>query len=135
MNKVELNGVTFDVLFRQAIIDSFMDELDSLPPDNELTLQYVYSSAHEERMKRRLFKKEELVVHLKIASTWLRKTVAVVVIVAALLFSGMMTIPQVRAMTLEVWVQWFEQFTKFISEVTDTNKSGEWRLFYTARYN
>lgn len=99
MSKAKLNDVVFDAIFVQAVIDNFMDELSSLPQDKELAQNYVYSTAHEVRMKR-LFKKEDL----KAMTAYLKKIAAVIVIVAALLFGGMIVIPQVLAITIQVFV-------------------------------
>ena len=116
----------FDAIFAQAVVDNFMDELDSLPPEAELSKKYVYSASHEERMKR-LFRKEEFKEYFKTATTYLKKIAAVIVIIAAVLFGGMMTVPQVRAMTVQTVIQWFDQFTKFAPQGSESN---EWKPAY-----
>lgn len=126
MGKAKLNDAVFDAIFAQAVIDNFMDELDSLPPDEVLAQKYVYSASHEERM-RRLFKKEEFKEYFKAATTYLKKIAAVIVIIAAVLFGGMMTVPQVRAMTVQTVIQWFDQFTKFAPQGSGSN---EWKPAY-----
>jgi len=126
VSNTKLNDVVFDAIFVQAVIDNFMDELDSLPQDKELAQNYMYSASHEERM-RRLFKREKLKDYFKSMTVYLKKVAAIIVIIAALLFGGMMTIPQVRATTVQSFVKWFDEFTKFAPQGTESN---EWEPSY-----
>jgi len=47
-----INDNVFEALFRQAVIDNFLEEIDSLPPDEELSKIYIFSPEHEARMQR-----------------------------------------------------------------------------------
>ena len=41
MNTNQLSDSVFEALFRQAVIDSIYEEIDELPPNEELAAMYI----------------------------------------------------------------------------------------------
>ena len=115
------NDSLFEGLFRQAVIDNFLEELDSLPADEELAKIYVYSPEHEAGMKK-LFSLEARKERIRNIAKWSRRAAAVLVIAVAVLFGVLMSAPQVRASVIDTIVEWYEKYTKFTSNAPDTEK-------------
>ncbi|MFV0516851.1 MAG: DUF4367 domain-containing protein [Aminipila sp.] len=105
----------FDVLFRQAIIDNYEEELISIPNEKELSALYSFSDTHNARMKE-LFLREKRFVKLKNVQKWVRRCVAAIFVVAVILFSLAMTVPEVRAAVKSVIIEWYDKFTQFTSD-------------------
>ena len=112
----------FEALFRQAVIDNFYEELDSLPPDVELAKQFAFSPEHELRMKK-LFAREERLERLHTTAKWSRRLVATIAIVVTLLFGSLMLVPQVRATVVQTLIEWYERFTMFTSNAPEAEKT------------
>ena len=122
MNISHTSDAVFEALFRQAVIDSFYEDLGSLPPDEILAKQYTFSPAHEMRMEK-LFEKEALLERLRTAAKWGRRVAAVITIVATVLFGSLMLVPQVRATVVQTFIEWYEKFTMFTSDSSETEKT------------
>ncbi len=52
MNKNQVSDTVFEALFRQAIIDDFNEEMDSIPTNEQLARIYSFSSKFEMRIKK-----------------------------------------------------------------------------------
>ena len=117
-----IDDSVFEALFRQAVIDNFNEELDSLPPDEELARLYTLSAEHEARMQR-LFAREVRRDRAKAAVKWSKRAVAVFVIAVTIVFGALMSVPQVRAAVVETITEWYEQFVRFTSNAPDAEKT------------
>jgi hypothetical protein len=114
MNNRESEPTLFDAVFAQAVIKNFEDELDQIPPRQELEKIYSFSEAHIAKMKR-LFGQDKRKDIFRKIGIWSRSVAAVIVIAMALLFGALLLSPQVRASVSEVIIQWYEKFTSFTS--------------------
>lgn len=114
MDKGQINDNIFEALFRQAVIDNFYEELDSLPPDEELAKMYIASPEHALRMKK-LFAREARKDRHRAALKTGKRVVAAIVIAICILFCALMLVPRVRATVVSTVVEWFEAFTRFTS--------------------
>ncbi|MGJ0847299.1 hypothetical protein ACR77J_11465 [Tissierella praeacuta] len=52
MNKNQVSDTVFEALFRQAIIDDFNEEMDSIPTNEQLARIYSFSSKFEMHIKK-----------------------------------------------------------------------------------
>jgi len=52
MNKRKVNDMVFEALFRQAVVDDFNEQIDSIPPKEQLAKIYSFSPEFEVRMKK-----------------------------------------------------------------------------------
>lgn len=123
MSVRQINTSVFDALFRQAVIDNFNEELESLPSDEELARQYTFSKAHETRMKK-LFARQMRIERLRATAKWSRRLVAVITIAVTMLFGSLMLVPQVRATILGTIVEWYEEFIRISSDTSESDKTG-----------
>ncbi|HWQ79785.1 MAG TPA: DUF4367 domain-containing protein [Anaerovoracaceae bacterium] len=122
----------FDMLFRQAVIDNYEQELSAIPSEKELSAVYSFSDAHIARM-RRLFAQAERLEILQSAAKWTRRCAAVIIVGSVVLFGALMTVPEVRAAVKSVIIEWFDQFTKFTSGQDSTKESHEWEPSYVPK--
>ena len=114
MNSKQVNDSVFDALFRQAVIDNFYEELDSLPSDEELAKMYIASPEHEERMKK-LFARMERKDRIRNIFKTGKRIAAAIVIAVTILFGALMLVPQVRAAVTQTIVSWYQEFVRFTS--------------------
>jgi len=114
LDNSQMDDSVFDTLFRQAIVDNFYEELDSLPPDEELSKQYNYSVKHEKRMKQ-LFEREARKDRLRATLNVGKRLVAIIAIAVSILFGALMSMPQIRAVVVNTIVEWFDEFARFTS--------------------
>jgi len=124
MNKDQVNDVVFEALFRQAVIDDFNEEIDSIPTNEQLAKIYSFSSEFEIRMKK-LFIKDRRSSLLKNTMLYSRRVASVLIIVLGLLFGTLLFNTEVRAAVGRVLVEWYEKFTSFTfsdDEVIDEKK-------------
>ncbi|NLY48224.1 MAG: DUF4367 domain-containing protein [Clostridiales bacterium] len=119
----EISDLVFEALFRQAVIDDFIDEISSFPPDDVLAMEYPLSPAFELRMKK-LFALDRRKEAAKTIIRYAKKAAVIVFVIISLLFGALMLNPEVRAAVSKVIIEWYEQFTRisFRSEATDTSK-------------
>lgn len=130
MNKDQVNDVVFEALFRQAVIDDFNEEIDSIPTNEQLAKIYTFSPEFEIRMKK-LFLKDRRRGLLKNTMLYSRRVASVLIIVLGLLFGTLLFNTEVRAAVGKVLVEWYEKFTSFTfndDEVIDEKK--DWTLNY-----
>ena len=117
-----INDSVFEALFRQAVIDNFLEELDSLPPEEELAKLYTFSPEHETRMQR-LFAREARRERTRAVIMWTRRAAAVFVIAVTIIFGVLMFNPQVRAAVVETVTEWYEKFVRFTSNAPEMAKT------------
>lgn len=130
MGKNQMNDIVFEALFRQAVIDDFNEEINSIQSNEELSKIYSFSTEFETRMKR-LLTKVRRKDHFKKIMYYSRKVASIVIIVLGLLFSSLLLNTEVRATVGKVLVEWYEKFTTFSFRddvVIDENKN--WILGY-----
>ncbi|NLC02927.1 MAG: DUF4367 domain-containing protein [Tissierellia bacterium] len=130
MSKNQMNDIVFEALFRQAVIDDFNEEINSIESNEELSKIYSFSTEFETRMKR-LLTKDRRKEHVKKTMYYSRKVASIVIIVLGLLFSSLLLNTEVRATVGKVLVEWYEKFTTFSFRddvVIDENK--DWILGY-----
>jgi len=122
MSGSHINEGVFEALFRQAVIDNFNEELDSLPSDEALAEQYAFSQEHEIRMKK-LFAREARKERLQATAKWTRRVAAAIIITVTLLFGSLMFVPQVRAVVFQTLTEWYEKFVRFTSNAPEVEKT------------
>ncbi len=127
----KIDDSVFEALFRQAIIDEYNEEIDSIPPKEELIKIITFSAKFELKMKK-LFAREKRRGYLKKALTYSKRVAAVFVITTTLIFGILLFSPEVRAAVKNTVVEWYDKFTSFIfqGEASDTNKKMEWQPEY-----
>ena len=100
----------FEALFRQAVIDNYTDEINSIPPKEVLAEYIFFSPGFELRMKKLFAHYHRKAV--KQAFIKYTKTAALILAISfSFLFALLLTNPDVRATVGNVIVEWFEQFT------------------------
>lgn len=123
MSVKQMTDNVFDALLRQAVIDNFFDELESLPSAGELAVMFKPSEAHKTRMKR-LFTAEKRKEILHTTLVWSKRVAAVITIATTILFASLMLVPEVRAIITDTIIEWHERFARFApSSTTDANKT------------
>lgn len=130
MNKNQAEHITFEALFRQAIIDDFDEELDSVVARQDLSKLYSFSERFEEKMEI-IFKKAQRKVFLENAIYYSKKIASIFIIVLGLLFSTLLFNTEVRASVGKVLVEWYTKFTSFTIKSEDRIiDEKDWRLGY-----
>lgn len=109
MNREKTGDMVFEALIKQAVIDNFFDELLSIASDKETGRKYIYSEIHEKRMKR-VFAGDNLKTSLKVTSMWIKRIAAIFILIAALSFGVLMTIPEIRAAAYEIFAEWLRRY-------------------------
>lgn len=127
----KIDNTVFEALFRQAIIDEYNEEIDLIPPKEELIKTITFSPEFGLKMKK-LFAREKRRDYLKKALTYSKRVAAVFVITTTLIFGILLFSPEVRAAVKNTVVEWYDKFTSFIfqGEASDTNKKMEWQPEY-----
>ena len=95
MNKNQVSDTVFEALFRQAIIDDFNEEIDSIPTNEQLAKIYSFSIDFEIRMKK-LFTRDRRRSSFKNAMLYSRKVASILIIVLGLLFGTLLFNKEVR---------------------------------------
>jgi len=115
MRESIINSESFyEAILKQAVINDYLRELESLPTEQELEKTLSYSPRHVTRMKK-LFASETRREYSKKFFSTASKAVAVAAIVLGILFSFLMLNSDVRAVVVDTIVEWFETFTRFQS--------------------
>lgn len=130
MNKDQVKDVVFEALFRQAVIDDFNEEVDSIPTNEQLAKIYPFSTDFEIRMKK-LFTRDCRRSSFRNAMFFIRRVASILIIVLGLLFGTLLFNTEVRAAVGKVLVEWYQKFTSFTfrdSEIIVEKK--EWTLEY-----
>lgn len=130
MNKNQGSDTVFEALFRQAVIDDFNEEIDSIPTNEQLVKIYSFSTDFQIRIKK-LLTKDRRRSSLKNAMIYSRKVASVLIIVLGLLFGTLLFNTEVRAAVGKVLVEWYDKFTSFTfrdDEIISEKK--DWTLNY-----
>ena len=122
MSSSLINEGVFEALFRQAVIDNFNEELDSLPTGEALAKLFTFSPAHELRMKK-LFERDERREKIRAVVMWSRRVAVVIIAAATILLGAMMLSPQVRAAVAQTLTEWYENFARFTSNAPEAEKT------------
>lgn len=128
MNSVIKVDSLFEALLRQAVIESYEEEILSIPQDKI----HEFSDTHIKKMDK-LFQRAEMQEKIQVNMKWIKRSVAMVLIVISVLFGTLVSVPEVRAAVSGVVIEWFNQFTKFTSGNADnaeTEGLKEWAPSY-----
>lgn len=128
MNSVIMEDSLFEALLRQAVIESYEEELLSIPQDKI----HRFSDTHNKKMNK-LFQKAELQEKIRVTTKWIKRSIAMLLIVTSVLFGALVTVPEVRAAVTGVVIEWFNKFTKFTSNNAynaETDEPNEWAPSY-----
>jgi len=109
----------YEAVLKQAVIQDCLRELEALPSEQELEKSLVYSPRHISRMKKLFANEARREATLRFTS-YAKKVASVAAIVIMVIFGMLMLNPNVRAVIVETIVEWFETFTRFQSQKTDT---------------
>ena len=110
MDNMKADDPVFEALFKQAVIDDYINEIDSIPSNEELAKKYSFSPQFDLRMKKLFARVRRKEIALKI--TKYSQKIAVVLLVISTVFFGVLLInPEVRAAVGNVVVEWLEKFT------------------------
>jgi len=121
-NKANLS----EALLRSAVIDDHINELESIPTEEELKARYTISHHHEVRMKALLRKEQYRILRYTIFNNAKRAAIFAIIL-SALFFGMLMTNSEVRASVSNVISEWFDGFTRFIFPDNPTaHESTEW---------
>lgn len=131
MNAKQLDDPSFEALFRQAVIDAYIEEIDAIPSRKKLQEIVTFSPEFESKMKK-LILNERRKDYLQNILTYIKKTVAVIIVVTTLIFGILLFSPDVRADVKNTVIEWYDKFTSFIfqRENPDIKKYKEWRPKY-----
>jgi len=130
VNINQINDTVFEALFRQAVIDNFYEEIDSIPSNKQLSMMYSFSIGFEARM-RKLFSRELRRNSFKNAMFYSRKIASILIIVLGLLFGALLFNNEVRAAVRKVLVEWYDKFTSFTLKDDDVvSEKKDWMLNY-----
>lgn len=131
MNTKKIDDSVFEALFRQAIIDDYNEEIDSIPPKNELMEALSFSPEFELRMKK-LLAREQRKETLTKAMVFGKRVAAIFIVATSVFFCGLLLSTEVRAAIKNIVVELFDEFTSFIfhGETSNPEKQAEWRPKY-----
>ncbi len=126
-----IDNSVFEALFRQAVIDDYNEEIDSIPSKDELMEIISFSPEFDLRMKK-LFARERRKDFYRKALSHSKRAAAVLVVAATLIFGVLLFNPEVRAAVKNTVVKWYDKFTSFIfqSDGSDIDGEIEWNLGY-----
>lgn len=125
-----MNDRVFEALFRQAVIDDFNEEIDSMSSKEDLSQTYSLSPGFEIRMKK-LLATDRRKDFLKKSINLARKIASILIIGLGLLYGILLFNTEVRAATENVLVGWYKQFTSYtIKEDELIGRDRDWVLNY-----
>ncbi|MCL2517190.1 MAG: hypothetical protein FWF15_01380 [Oscillospiraceae bacterium] len=107
MDNSKNNDPVFEALFKQAVIDDYTDEIDSIPSNDELVKKYPFTPQFNVRMKKlfaRVRRKEILNKVIKFS----QRAAVIFLFFTTFLFGLLLINPEVRATVGNVFVEWFE---------------------------
>ncbi|MDQ4679252.1 hypothetical protein, partial [Stenotrophomonas maltophilia group sp. RNC7] len=107
-----MNETVFEALFRQAVINNFKEEIESIPSKDQLAKNYSFSPIFEMKMKK-VFAKDQRKSFIKMSMNYARKVASIIIIVFGIMFFTLLFSPEVRAAVGNVFVEWYEKFTSF----------------------
>jgi hypothetical protein len=120
VNSKKADDSIFEALFRQAVIDDYIEEIDSIPSNDELAEKYPLTPQFDMRMKKLFLRVRRKEIFRKIVK-YTQRAAMVFLLVSTLLFGLLLINPEVRAVVGNVIVEWFENFTSITFSGTEPN--------------
>jgi hypothetical protein len=130
MNSGQTKDAVFEALFRQAVIDDYLDEIAAIPAGAELSRAYPFAAAFELRMKR-LFTQERCRETIVFAARFARQAAVVFAVLATALFGALLTNSEVRATVKALILEKHKFYTSFVFS-GDTAESSVLKDLYPA---
>ena len=122
--------VSFDSLLRMAVRETYMEQANSIPADEELDEIIRPSAEYEKKMRtmvRRANRNEKLIYFRKITA----KVAVVAMLCISLTFGSLMTAQAVRESVATTILEWHDKFTRiFIKTDTASTQLPEIRFNY-----
>ena len=119
-------------MFRQAIIDDYNDEIDSIPTNDKLMEKLSFSPEFEIRMNK-LFAKERRRELFNRVLFYSKQIAAMLILTIAVVFSLLLINPEVRAAVKSIVIEWRDKFTSIIfqsNKSSNMNDDKEWQFDY-----
>ena len=124
------NQVSFDSLLRMAVRETYMDQVNSIPPEDELE-KILHTDDNFKNKIRAIVRREnrnEKLIHFSRAAT---KVAVVVLVCISLTFASLMTAEAVRESVVTTILEWHDKFTRiFIETDAELDKLPEIRFNY-----
>ena len=119
-------------MFRQAIIDDYNEEIDSIPSNDKLMEKLSFSPEFEIRMNK-LFTKERRRELFNRVLFYSKQIAAMFILTIAVVFSLLLINPEVRAAVKSTVIEWRDKFTSIIfqsSKSSNMSDDKEWQFEY-----
>lgn len=129
MNKEQLDDIVFDALFRQAFIDEFEEEIDSIKSDGAA---YMCGPSHKFQKKmKKLFKKDDRKTLIKNFVVHVKKAAVILFIILGGVFATLLINEDIQATVNKVIIEMYEKFNSIIfgGEKSDFEEK-DWVLNY-----
>ncbi len=124
------NEIKFDSLLRMAIRETYMDQLDAIPPEDELEKTLAPSQTFIQKINR-IVRKENRNEKLIYMSRSISKVAVVIMMFVSLSFASLMTAEAVRESVATTILEWHDKFTRiFIETDAQPEKLPEIRFNY-----
>lgn len=124
------NQVSFDSLLRMAVRETYMDQVNSIPPEDELEKILHTDDNFKNKIKAIVHRenRNEKLIHFSRAAT---KVAVVVLVCISLTFASLMTADAVRESVATTILEWHDKFTRiFIETDAQSDKLPEIRFNY-----
>lgn len=131
MNTTRMSDSMFEALFRQAVIDEYTHEIDSILPNETLMDMISFSSDFELRMKQLLAKDHRIEIIKRVLYIGKRAAIFIIVVIS-IVFCVLLTNSEVRAVVKNTVIEWYDRFTSFLfhEESSSISEMKEWRPDY-----
>lgn len=109
------NQVSFDSLLRMAVRETYMDQVNSIPTEDELE-KILHTDDNFKNKIRAIVRREnrnEKLIHFSRAAT---KVAVVVLVCISLTFASLMTADAVRESVATTILEWHDKFTRIFIE-------------------
>ena len=109
------NQVSFDSLLRMAVRETYMDQVNSIPPENELE-KILHTDDNFKNKIRAIVRREnrnEKLIHFSRAAA---KVAVVILVCISLTFASLMTAEAVRESVATTILEWHDKFTRIFIE-------------------
>lgn len=121
-----LGDELFDALLEQAVKQNLINEINSIPSEEELEQIYTFSKEHNRIMKK-MFARDNSREIIFVVLRWTKVAVFIICVAATLLFGTMMVSAEFREAVSNVIITWYERFTNFQSmEVGEDFTQQKW---------
>jgi len=129
---MKMDDNLFEALFRQAVIEEFKKEVESIPKKDELIKIVTLSPEFELRMRRLLARDRRRDIVLKAIHVG-KRVAAIILLAVGFLSLLMLSNAKVRASVKEAIVEWYNKYISIIfngQEASDTSDIKEFRPKY-----